>query len=239
MREMKAIETSYRGFVFRSRLEARWAVFFDALEVEWEYEKEGFELGRAGRYLPDFYLPEQRVWIEIKGDTPTGRDADKISAFRVQSELALLVSVGQIGAHRWECGGANEIRKLGWLEPLVGRLTLLTSTIDAVVQCPFCWCPHVQMVPQVHDDGVLVHMVGGCRHQWTLNICNEWDATYSKFVGPFFVIRDFEESFAQYMDFDKMLSQSQEQYDAAIDTAKSARFEHGVSGALHRSQSRR
>jgi hypothetical protein len=30
--EIKAIETSYKGYRFRSRLEARWAVFFDALD---------------------------------------------------------------------------------------------------------------------------------------------------------------------------------------------------------------
>lgn len=41
---IKAIETSYKGYRFRSRLEARWAVFFDALGIEWEYEKEGYEL---------------------------------------------------------------------------------------------------------------------------------------------------------------------------------------------------
>ena len=45
MEQIKAIETVYKGYKFRSRLEARWAVFFDALGVEWEYEPEGFELG--------------------------------------------------------------------------------------------------------------------------------------------------------------------------------------------------
>lgn len=63
---LKAIETSYKGYRFRSRLEARWAVFFDALGVPYEYEKEGFDLGAAGRYLPDFWLPKQRTWLEIK-----------------------------------------------------------------------------------------------------------------------------------------------------------------------------
>ena len=33
---MKSIETTYSGFIFRSRLEARWAVFFDALAIEWQ-----------------------------------------------------------------------------------------------------------------------------------------------------------------------------------------------------------
>lgn len=42
--DIKAIETCYAGCRFRSRLEARWAVFFDALGLEWEYEPEGFEL---------------------------------------------------------------------------------------------------------------------------------------------------------------------------------------------------
>ena len=34
MREIKAIETVYKGYRFRSRLEARWAVFFDACGVK-------------------------------------------------------------------------------------------------------------------------------------------------------------------------------------------------------------
>ena len=37
MSEIKAIETYYKGYRFRSRLEARWAVFFDAACVEYEY----------------------------------------------------------------------------------------------------------------------------------------------------------------------------------------------------------
>ena len=40
----KAIETIYNGFRFRSRLEARWAVFFDNLSVKYRYEPEGFDL---------------------------------------------------------------------------------------------------------------------------------------------------------------------------------------------------
>jgi hypothetical protein len=61
---MKAIETVYNGYRFRSRLEARWAVFFDHLGIKYEYEKEGFDLGKAGWYLPDFCTPTS--WVEIK-----------------------------------------------------------------------------------------------------------------------------------------------------------------------------
>lgn len=65
-----AIQTRYAGCYFRSRTEARWAVFFDALGVPWEYEREGYALP-SGRYLPDFWLPQQRYWVEIKGKQPT------------------------------------------------------------------------------------------------------------------------------------------------------------------------
>ncbi len=39
--EIKAIDTVYNGYKFRSRLEARWAVFFDAAGIKYEYEPEG------------------------------------------------------------------------------------------------------------------------------------------------------------------------------------------------------
>ena len=55
---IKPIETRYKGYLFRSRLEARWAVFFDALGIRFEYEPEGFDLGGGDWYLPDFYFPE-------------------------------------------------------------------------------------------------------------------------------------------------------------------------------------
>jgi hypothetical protein len=41
---MQAIQTQYKKCHFRSRLEARWAVFFDSLRLPWEYGKEGFKL---------------------------------------------------------------------------------------------------------------------------------------------------------------------------------------------------
>lgn len=62
---IKAIETTYRGYRFRSRLEARWAVFFDALGLQWEYESEGFETS-AGWYLPDFAI--HRTRFDCDGD---------------------------------------------------------------------------------------------------------------------------------------------------------------------------
>ena len=62
---IKAIQTTYKGYRFRSRLEARWGVFFDALGIKWEYEKEGIDLGHT-LYLPDFWVEPWKAWVEIK-----------------------------------------------------------------------------------------------------------------------------------------------------------------------------
>lgn len=79
-----AIETSYKGYRFRSRLEARWAVFFDVMKIKWVYEPEGFkkDCDYCGtiNYLPDFYLSEINVWVEVKGLFSTD-NAKKLAHF--------------------------------------------------------------------------------------------------------------------------------------------------------------
>ena len=66
MNTLHAIPTIYQGYAFRSRLEARWAVFFDALAFRWEYEPEGYVLPDGTRYLPDFWLPQVSMFAEVK-----------------------------------------------------------------------------------------------------------------------------------------------------------------------------
>ena len=77
---IKAIETEYNGYRFRSRLEARWAVFFDIIGVKYEYEPEGFDIDGV-KYLPDFYLPNADRWIEIKGKKLSVDEIRKCEAF--------------------------------------------------------------------------------------------------------------------------------------------------------------
>jgi hypothetical protein len=89
---IKAIETEYAGCRFRSRLEARWAVFFDALGVQWEHEPEGFETS-AGRYLPDFRISAMApFWFEVKPDG-FGQDARHL-AFARELRQGLVVARG-------------------------------------------------------------------------------------------------------------------------------------------------
>lgn len=74
---IKPIETQYNGYLFRSRTEARWAVYFDAIGIKYEYEKEGYDLGELGWYLPDFWLPEYQTFVEVKGDQFKAEEYDK------------------------------------------------------------------------------------------------------------------------------------------------------------------
>lgn len=79
-RRIRPIATRYSGFLFRSRLEARWAVFFDKLGIKWLYEPQGFDVdGRP--YLPDFcLLLGEMLWAEIK--PAIDADPDGVSRFR-------------------------------------------------------------------------------------------------------------------------------------------------------------
>lgn len=90
---IQAIQTKYAGCRFRSRLEARWAVFFDAMGYKWEFEPQGYVLKDYGPYLPDFWLPQFRLWVEVKGEESQG-DLDKITALAVEHKSAGVLVVG-------------------------------------------------------------------------------------------------------------------------------------------------
>lgn len=128
------IETSYKGCWFRSRLEARWAVIFDAIGAQWEYEEEGFDLP-SGRYLPDFWIsiqhsqfPNAGYWVEVK---PKQLGSDSlVQACRLMGELtkstkhSSIIVAGDpgdfwmIGCHRNRDGyGMSNRDSHDWLIP--------------------------------------------------------------------------------------------------------------------------
>lgn len=93
---MKSIQTRYAGCHFRSRTEARWAVFFDHLGIEWRYELEGWEFGGV-RYLPDFWLPEQQCWMEVKGTEPTEAEWQKAYFLAEGTGRPVFIFYGEVG----------------------------------------------------------------------------------------------------------------------------------------------
>jgi hypothetical protein len=111
-----AIETTYAGARFRSRLEARWAAFFDLLGWRWEYEP----LDLDG-YIPDFVLLlHEPVLVEVK------------PAWKCE-ELERLAAE-KIEASGWE--GEALIVGASWCtsdEPYVGK-----AVLGANSQSPVC-----------------------------------------------------------------------------------------------------
>lgn len=84
---IKAIETKYKGYRFRSKTEAYWAKFFDLIGIEWAFEAEGYELSSGAWYLPDFWLPtfNKGMYVEVK---PRTHDDDKAGWFTKAIDFA-------------------------------------------------------------------------------------------------------------------------------------------------------
>lgn len=147
--EIRAIETYYKGYRFRSRLEARWAVFLDAVGAEWEYEPEGFVLPDGRCYLPDFrvhnvmcrgrYEKETSVdvWLEVKGKM-TKEDSRLLADFS-QKASSTFHDIDDNAGHAWPwvpnpcfCVGAIPVGRTVW--------DLSNSAFDPIQQeDDICW----------------------------------------------------------------------------------------------------
>ena len=139
---MKALETLYNGRRFRSRLEARWAVFYDALGIPYAYEPEGFDLDEAGWYLPDFYLPTLDVWIEIKGAKPTDPEIDRAFALAKHSNKDVYIFWGYIEI-------PNPDRDWDYSEIPQGLALYSPNTDGWQGTNPWCWwcqCPKCRSI---------------------------------------------------------------------------------------------
>lgn len=135
-KEIKAIETKYDGYRFRSRLEARWAVFFNSLGVRFEYEPEGFELS-CGRYLPDFYLTDLDLYVEIK---PFNKEVvsftgdgniweQKCDTFRRETGKAILLCYDDPSQNEWHQLFAYDVKDDGGGE---GQHAAVFKVLDGV-----------------------------------------------------------------------------------------------------------
>lgn len=217
---IKAIETQYLGYRFRSRLEARWAVFFDALGIRFEYEPQGYELSDGTWYLPDFYLPDIKrgVFAEVKPLTsPYGDDPDAREACR---RLAMLTS----------CMDGDAIVLAG--EPMVnvdivrgssraadgGYAWWVSAGGDECVDGPyvFCVCPWC-MKPGLEFDG------RGAR------VCG-YQAHHADAESALAAIQD--QGFRRVDD--KCYTGAHEVVMRAAHLSRSARFEHGEQPAYVR-----
>jgi hypothetical protein len=92
---VNVLPTMYKHYAFRSRTEARWAVFLDLAYIPFRYEYEGFDLGNIW-YLPDFWLPAHQMWLEIKGDRPTDGERCKAQQLAAGTRYPAVVFGGDV-----------------------------------------------------------------------------------------------------------------------------------------------
>jgi hypothetical protein len=63
---IQAKESRYNGKTYRSQIEAKYAVLFDDLAIDFRYEVQGYKLPTGEAYLPDFYLTRVGLFAEVK-----------------------------------------------------------------------------------------------------------------------------------------------------------------------------
>lgn len=127
MPKIEAIPTMYNGYKFRSRTEARWAVFFDSLKIKWIYEPEGINIDGVC-YLPDFYLPESKQFFEVKGIL-TNVDMIKVNA---------LISAGYSVTIGYDDGKFIACDLWGDREDGLGIYDLCTDSTSWLCRCRSC-----------------------------------------------------------------------------------------------------
>jgi hypothetical protein len=154
---LKAIETQYKGYRFRSRLEARWAVFFDALGLRWEYEPEGFELGDGVRYLPDFRLPDLGLWVEVKPCRADELARDKAGGLLLGTGAPVFIT----------CGMPDALGEAHWSYTQIGGEWNWHSGVARIHWDLAPWGCHIGLYNrrpcfdiEAHDHGARVHVDG-------------------------------------------------------------------------------
>jgi len=121
---MKSINTYFNGDRFRSRLEARWALFLTEMGWVYDYEPEGFVLDNGTCYLPDFYISDLDTWIEVKPDLPTDEEIEKLRLLSAGFPNSFVMLANGLPANRayrcWHNG--QEVSQMVYDYPLVEDL---------------------------------------------------------------------------------------------------------------------
>ena len=234
--DIKAIETRYAGCHFRSRLEARWAVFFDTLGIRWEYELEGLELSwrlqlddTKLNYLPDFWLPDLRLWVEVKGSW-TDAECDRF----LNAAAHLSTNGGGGCAHRDYCNNPECDCGLRRTPQHCADVLLLPSIPDELAAR--IWKPILLHMHKgdLMASGWLPGAGPSCR-AWLGNseraVATDWGGDcYTDHGWPLSMLsKILLDGYASWFEGPWPINPSG--VTDAYRAARSARFEHGQSGA--------
>ncbi len=204
MSDIKPIETKYSGYKFRSRLEARWAVFFDAAGIKYQYEPEGYLIGFDKKpYLPDFFLPDSKTWVEVKG----------VFTINEFNRLTKAVDYGQGLPYTYDSLGTR-------------RGLLILGPIPKKIGSECIWHPILQ-----HNSGGWVkntYFMPSCVIRPTSNFGSIYFDGLSDYLDNdenYKAVKDLVGS--EYTCADTLMS---EQIKSAYKKAGKARFEYGIKG---------
>jgi hypothetical protein len=238
------IETSYKGYRFRSRLEARWAVLLDHLKISWLYEHQGYKT-EHGLYLPDFWLPELNTFLEIKALKPLREEKDKlrsvINAQKAFGAFGLSLAdkehvlaywpyiqhdYGREGFYPWPASLPRSKDAFHY------KLNDLKVDEYENLVCPACGAPYVHAGSPVFLEEDYphkhVHRRGPitCIPMWSELCSHQWELVVAFHKG--------NTEITACMPFDGHLTPlevalSGDDGLSAINAARAARFEHGES----------
>lgn len=144
---MRSLEAVYGGFRFRSRLECRWWIFWEALEEPAAYEPEAIDLGPFA-YQPDYWLSLFRAWVEIKGEMVTEEAGnlmiEKCHQLAIQSGRPTILNFDD--PYDAKCAIFIKDRiytNARWsVCPMCGRLAVVIRSKDE--QYSIAWCPEAK-----------------------------------------------------------------------------------------------
>jgi hypothetical protein len=257
---MEPIETEYQRYRFRSRLEARWAVFLNHIGVEWDYEPQGFEFDGGERYLPDFWVETWDCWIEVKGPEPTDQDKRLAYLLAEGSGKPVVLGYGQFKLQQDQISGTDTVSPVchvfygdseqafdylfGYHENYqshpVSPKSMRSPLIHAIDLCKHLRGEGYE-IKYTHDAQTLETIVRLDEEYWA----NEYGGQHPKWKygwvlplhsqagGP--IVETSVSDDWPLLKIDKEIGYSTVKGDelrAAYHAAQSARFEHGENGAV-------
>jgi hypothetical protein len=183
------IQTKYDGTNFRSRLEAKWAHFFDSVGWEWEYEP--FDLNG---YIPDFVMMgwSEKLIVEVKPAASMAelyKHTKKIEASGWDGDAMIVGAGPTFGGHE-EGSGIISQRRSGEPKERTGDTTGLSVWWwgPAIIADP-TWCNarHECAKSNCHkcERSCLISSDGG----WTCYRCGvyvKWNRSSS--IEPFWAL---------------------------------------------------
>lgn len=178
-RFIQPIPTRYDGYLFRSRNEARWAIFYKKLGIPYRYETERYHVNGV-TYLIDFEIQEQEekgttdCLVEIKPKEPTPEETFKAEWLAQTRGMPVYIFYGD---HRLpsEINGAQGILytvRKAWLS-YEGRRLPIALPLSNEIRV---------LLLQLHEAGFLFQFIYQSQFPSTLQLGPR--PQYSKFTSP-------------------------------------------------------